>query len=174
MLDIAVSYNRYKFLGNEFLTWLWFAIDNRTAFPEHPDNQPAELHVGNRLVLENYRNEDVERVTIRGDQAGLEEGKLALRKGAVVTEVNLIYKSGHEEWQFTIKGESLNLSGLKTPEVGQIESGEELEGRALESIYLIEKAVALVATTFEKFIQLRIGNSWEGDVVADIRRWIAA
>ena len=27
MLDIAVAYNRYKFLGNEFLTWLWFMIE---------------------------------------------------------------------------------------------------------------------------------------------------
>jgi len=174
MLDVAVSYNRYKFLGNEFLTWLWFAIDNRAALPKGPDGHPAELHIGNRMALENYRNEAVERVTIRGDQAGQEEGKLALRKGAVVTEVNLIYKSGHEEWQFTIKGESLNLSGLKTPEAGQIESGEELEGRALESVYLIEKAVALVGTLYETFIQLRIGNTWDVDVVAGIRRWIAA
>lgn len=27
MLDVSVSYNRYKFLGYEFLTWLWFAIE---------------------------------------------------------------------------------------------------------------------------------------------------
>ena len=174
MLDVAVSYSRYKFLGNEFLTWLWFAIDNRMAIPKNPDTQPTELQVGNRMVLENYRNEAVERVTIRGDQAGLEEGKLALRKGAVVTEVNLICKSGHEEWQFTIKGESLNLSGLKTPETGPVEAGEEIEGRALESVYLIERAVALVSKLYEEFIELRIGDTWESDAAAGIRRWIAA
>ena len=28
MLDVSVSYNRYKFIGHEFLTWLWFMIEN--------------------------------------------------------------------------------------------------------------------------------------------------
>ena len=27
MLDVAISYNRYMFLGHEHLTWLWFAIE---------------------------------------------------------------------------------------------------------------------------------------------------
>lgn len=27
MLDVSVSYDRYKFLGYEFLTWLWFLIE---------------------------------------------------------------------------------------------------------------------------------------------------
>ena len=27
MLDVSVAYNRYKFLGHEFLTWLWFMIE---------------------------------------------------------------------------------------------------------------------------------------------------
>jgi len=43
----------------------------------------------------------VETVTIKGDDAGLEEGLLALRKGAVVSEINLAYKSGEQEWSFT-------------------------------------------------------------------------
>ena len=28
MLDLAVAYNRYRFLGDEFLTWLWYTIEN--------------------------------------------------------------------------------------------------------------------------------------------------
>ena len=31
MLDVAVAYNRFKFLGEEFLTWLWFVIDQDPA-----------------------------------------------------------------------------------------------------------------------------------------------
>ena len=27
MLDIATAYNKYKFLGNDFLTWIWFLIE---------------------------------------------------------------------------------------------------------------------------------------------------
>ena len=28
MLDISIAYNRYKYLGHEFLTWLWFIMEN--------------------------------------------------------------------------------------------------------------------------------------------------
>ena len=28
MLDIATAYNKYKFLGNDYLTWIWFLIEN--------------------------------------------------------------------------------------------------------------------------------------------------
>jgi hypothetical protein len=32
MLDVSVSYNRYKFLGHEFLTWLWFLMEKNRSF----------------------------------------------------------------------------------------------------------------------------------------------
>ena len=32
MLDVAVAYNRFKFLGDEFLTWLWFIIEQDPAY----------------------------------------------------------------------------------------------------------------------------------------------
>ena len=53
------------------------------------------LEIGNRVVLVNQIDEDaLETVTIKGDQAWLEEGLLALQKGAVVTEINLVMRAG--------------------------------------------------------------------------------
>ena len=85
MLDIAVAFNRYRFLGNEFLTWLWFAIDTRGDDP-----LTSRLSLGNRMVLERRQSGNaVESITIKGDDAGLEEAFMALKKGALVT-VNLV------------------------------------------------------------------------------------
>ena len=108
MLDVAVSYNRYKFLGHEFLTWLWFLMEKDPSALKGLEPDLVSLEVGNRIVLENKINGSVESITIEGDDAGLEEGILALRKGAVVTEMNLHYQSGELKWQFTLKGESFN------------------------------------------------------------------
>ena len=90
MLDVSVSYNRYKFIGREFLTWLWFAVDTDHQRLEGLFEDPTSVDVGNRMVLENRQREAVETVTIKGDDAGLEEGRLALRKGAAVTEINIV------------------------------------------------------------------------------------
>ena len=85
MLDLAIAYTRYRFLGNEFLTWLWYLIENEKYFSllksgETESADPFLLGIGNRLVLENRQNEGLETITIKGDDAGLEEGVLALRR----------------------------------------------------------------------------------------------
>lgn len=172
MLDVAVSYNRYKFLGYEFLTWLWFVMEKQPQALREADPDLLSLDVGNRIVLENHRNNTEESITIKGDQAGLEEGTLALRKGAVVTELNLVYKSGSHEWRFSVKGESLHLSGLKTPQTGPVENKEDMEGALLEKLFLYEKALALIHNLYKLFIRLRLAPKWENEVIPQIRKWI--
>ncbi len=174
MLDVAVSYNRYKFVGYEFLTWLWFVMENQPGALSRADDELVSLDVGNRMVLENNRNGAVESITIKGDQADLEEGAVALKKGAVVGELKLVYKSGNHEWRFNLKGESLNISGLKTPPIGSLESKEDIEGAVLEKIFLYEKVFALVNHLYKEFIRLRVSERWEKETVADIRKWIAS
>ncbi|MEW6674051.1 MAG: hypothetical protein AB1427_20345, partial [Thermodesulfobacteriota bacterium] len=156
----------------EFLTWLWFAMETRHGAIKNADPELESLQVGNRIVLENHRNNTEESITIQGDQAGLEEGALALRKGAVVTELNLIYKSGGHEWRFSIKGESLHLSGLKTPQTGPLENKEDLEGAVLEKFFLFEKALALIHNLYAQFMRLRLSGKWKNEVVPQIRKWI--
>lgn len=173
MLDVAISYNRYKFIGHEFLTWLWFVMENQPQVLKQVDNELVSLDVGNRMVLENNRNEEVQSVTIKGDPAGLEEGLLSLRKGAVVTELKLVYKAGNNEWRFGLKGESLNISSLKAPPVGTIERSEDVEGAVLEKVFLYEKIVSLVNNLYKAFIQLRVSDRWDTETVPSIRKWVS-
>jgi len=174
MLDVAVAYNRYKFIGNEFLTWLWFAIDTDQSIFEGVDETITSLEIGNRIVLENSVNDASEIIAIKGDDAGLEEGVLALRKGAVVVEMNLSYKTESQEWKFTLKGENLSFSGLKVPETGPIETKDDIEGIVLEKFYLYEKAVDLLNNLFNHFLGLRINENWNRTTVPQIRKWLQA
>lgn len=172
MIDISVAYNRYKFLGYEFLTWLWFLMEEDPGEIRKADPELLSLDIGNRIVLENRIGDTSEVITIRGDDAGLEEGILALKKGAVVIEMNLLYKSGDYEWRFTLKGESMAMASLKTPDTGKVETKEDLEGAVLEKIYLREKAVSLTDRLFGQFIRLRISKEWDKIMVSSIRQWI--
>ncbi len=175
MLDIAVSYNRYKFLGNEFLTWLWFVIEKESQLVDTPDKDPVLLTIGNRITFENRLSEDSsETITIKGDDAGLEEGVISLRKGSLVTELNLVLKTGDQEWRFNVKGESLNLSTIKHPETAPIETKQDHEGAVLEKIYLYGKAEDFIDHMFKKFIRLRIGSEWNNDILPRMRAWIAS
>lgn len=174
MLDIAFAYNRFKFLGDEFLTWLWFVIENDPGVLKNISPDRSSLETGNRIVLENRQHQAVERVTIKGDDANLEEGILALRKGALVTEINLCFEADDKEWRFTIKGENLNISGFKTPFSGIIETEADVEGAVLEKIYLYEQAIQLVDDLYKNFIKIRVSSQWSTQVVPMIKKWIHA
>jgi hypothetical protein len=174
MLDVSVSYNRYKFLGYEYLTWLWFVIETDHEKIESATANSVILSLGNRVVLENKKKDAVESITIKGDEAGLEEGILALRKGAVVTELNLLFKTGDQDWRFTLKGESLHLAGFKCPKTGAVESKEDLEGAVLEKVYLCEQAIGAMDEVFKLFIGLRVSDAWNNDTVPRMKKWIRA
>ena len=172
MLDVSVAYDRYKFLGHEFLTWLWFIMDVDQTSIVKTNKDMVSLEMDNRIVLENSLDDRVENIRIKGDDAGLEEAKISLQKGGVVTELNFSFKSGDHEWKFNIKGESLNISSLKSPETGKIEKNDDIEGAVLEKIYLYEKVVSLVENLYNQFIYLRISNKWDDDIVPRIKKWI--
>jgi hypothetical protein len=174
MLDLSVSYNRYKFLGYDFLTWLWYAIETDFEGTGGLIDPSARLSIGNRMALENFRTGAVERVVIRGDEAGLEEGRVALKKGAVVTELNLVLTFGEQTWRFSLKGESLSLAGVKPPETGPVDSDTEVEGAVLEKAYLVETVSRAVDRLYRRFIRLRVSPEWSAKTVPAVGGWIRA
>ena len=172
MLDVSIAYNRYKFLGHEFLTWLWFIMEVDPACILKAESDMVSLEVDNRIVLENSFDNRIENIRIKGDEAGFEEAKLSLQKGGVVTELNFSLKTGEHEWKFNIKGESLNISSLKSPETGRVEKKEDIEGAVLEKIYLYEKVVVLVENLYKQFIRIRVSGKWKNETIPLIKKWI--
>ena len=172
MLDLAVAYNRYRFLGDEFLTWLWYIIENDPDVFKSADPDCQSLEVGNRVVFENRKTKSVERISIKGDEAGLEEGRLALRKGALVSEIALIFKTGEYQWQFSVKGESLNVSNLKTPGPALPQSPEEMDDFILEKSHQVDKIIQFLDKIFGSFIRSRVSSKWMSKTVPSIKKWI--
>lgn len=174
MLDIATAYNKYSFLGNEFLTWIWFLIETDHDITTLCGSQdPITLEIGNSISLENnLGDKSKEKITIKGDQAGLEEGTTALKKGAWVTDINLLCKIGEEEYKLSIKGESFNLTGLKTPSMDTSTSEDEIEGMVLEKVFLLSKVTQVIDTLFLKYIEKRISDEWNSNDFQAFKRWI--
>ncbi len=174
MLDIATAYNKYKFLGNDYLTWIWFLIENNHNISSIINSKDIiTLDVGNSIVLENkLGDKSKEKITIKGDQAGLEEGTTPLKKGAFVTQINLICKINEDEYKFTIKGESFNITGLKTPKTEILKNEDEIEGLVLEKAFLGFNIFKVIDTLFLKYIEQRVSDEWNHKGLQDIKHWI--
>jgi hypothetical protein len=171
MLDIAVAYNRYKFLGQEFLTWLWWAIDNQEIGRDTHGEQTATWMVGKRVVVEKRTQETLEKITISGDDPEMDEGMLALTKGGLVAEIHLILMIGNTRWEFTIKGESLSFSNIKSADIAKTSSNQEFEGALLEKVYLVEQIFKAVDNRFAHFLQARLDQDWDKTRL-QIKNWL--
>ena len=174
MLDAAVAYNRYKFLGDEFLTWLWFVIEQDPMIFKDMDPDLTALEIGNRIVLVNRKSKSVERITIKGEDAHFEEGMLALKKGALVAEMSLVYRASEQKWQLSLKGESLNVSSLKTPKTTPPDSPDDLEGAILEKVFLYDKILQFLEKLYKYFIKLRTSDAWKNRAVPLMKTWMQA
>jgi hypothetical protein len=172
VLDISVAYNRYKFVGYEFLTWMWHVIEHDPTQLNNIIQENVNFTIGNRIMLQNAVHDAVETITIKGDDAGLEEGVLALKKGALVTEIHLRVSEEENEWQLTLKGESLNISNFKLPETGQIEKRDDMEGAVLEKFFLYEKVIVWLDAIYVYFLKTRLSPEWNNSVVPQIKKWI--
>ncbi len=174
MLDIATAYNKYKFVGNDFLTWIWFLIETDHNISSLLDSKDiVTFEVGNSIVLENkLGDKSKEKITIKGDQAGLEEGTTALKKGACVTQINLNCKINEDEYKFTIKGESFNITGLKAPKTDISKKEYEIEGLILEKSFFCFKLFNLIDTLFFKYIEKRIADNWNSKGLQELKNWV--
>jgi hypothetical protein len=172
MIDVSVAYNRFKFLGHEYLTWLWYTIETGLYRDFFDPKDNLLFTIGNRGVLENRRSKDVETVTIKGDSADLKEGMVALKKGALVSEINIKIEKDGQPWELTLKGESLSLVNLKTPAVGQSQNLEDLDGAVLEKIFLFDSIFQTMETLYSSFIKVRIQDDWDNKIKESIKKWI--
>jgi hypothetical protein len=173
MFDIAVAYNRYKFLGQEFLTWLWWAIDNQQISTLKHSEETISWMVGKRVVIEKRMDETLEKITISGDDPAMDEGMLALANGGLVAEIHLILMIANTRWEFTLKGESLSYSNIKSADIAKPLSNEAFEGALLEKAYLVEQIFKIIDKNYSDFLQVRLNQDWDKTRL-QIKQWLQA
>lgn len=172
MLDLSVAYHRYRFVGHEFLTWLWYILEKDPKQIEIEKFSDVSARIGNRVVLENTYHQSTETVIIKGEDVGLEEALLSLKKGGMISEMNLIVSSDRQQWQLTVKGEGLTVSGLKILDSMEVESEEDLESALLDRIATCENVMEWLYAVFCIFLKKRLSNDWDRRVVVEMRQWI--
>lgn len=173
MLDIAVAYNKYKFIGYEFLTWIWYLTENDYSLIETTCPEIKMFFIDNKIVIENFKEESSEKITINGDNANLDEGALALRKGSLVTEMKIQLKTSEDkDFKFTIKGESLDISGFGILKHKFSDSPDEVEASVIEKTYFIQVLTSIVDKLFAKYVNLRISDTWKNQELTKLSQWV--
>ena len=160
-------------LGQDFLTWLWYASEYRNGLFETKDGRQFTLRLEQRVSVQGGEGESLETATVSGAMSSLKEARIGLGTGKKVTRALVVLEDDPEEWRVTLKAEDFSFSSLKTPaiEAGKDED-DDPDAKFLEKIYLIERCLDCIDSVYAEFLNLRFSREWPEEI-SRFRSWLA-
>ena len=171
-MDLVDLINTRRFLGSEFLIYLWFRVDCRDGLldVEADDIGRIELIFDDQLTLDAYVAETQRNDLRGGAPAYSEEAVTALRQGKRPTKAKLCVIREGREWTFTFKAETFQLTSVKAPALLTKETVEQF----YERMYLLEELEDVLHALYREFLHVRLTETWEERFVGAIQEWIAS
>jgi len=158
-------------LGQDFLTWLWFASETEEGRFPLEDGPACEIHPGERLVL-SLPDDGRERVVCTTPAVSLHEARTALRRGKRVEEMQLFVKIGENDYSLRLDASLWAFRGLRAPrQLRDPAEEQEADGLFLEKMYFVERVSDCLDAAYRRFLSQRLGAAWEADTLPAIKRW---
>lgn len=148
--------NDRRFLGREFLTWLWYQAETHEGLCGLGQGRSAALAIDRHMHL--VCGFDIGgTVTIRSDApAGSPEAQAALRTGKLPTKMHLLVEAQGEAWGLTLDGLRWDVSGLTFAP----SEDEAPEDRLLNRFMQMREASRVVDGLLRAFLQCRLRGGW--------------
>lgn len=172
-MDVLALMNEKVFLGQEFLTWLWY-VSEELGSVQLADGRLVDVMLGESLVLSPAQGQEGTRVSVRGREASLAEARQALKRGKLVESLRLGLMIDGEEYWLTLEAAELGLKALKLPPTapgGAAPEGQ--EGLALERIFLVDAALRGLEGLLMAYLTQRLADDKGGEVWQTLKAWAA-
>ena len=168
-MNLADLIETRRFLGSEFMMWLWFKSETHDGLMEVEEHGPVEVVYDDRLVLEAYLAE-TERNTLKGGSPAYSpEAKVALQHGKRVSRAKLRIVKDGREWTFTFKAEGMDYTSIKIPSVLSKREDEKF----YERMYLVEELEDIMDRLYAEFLSIRLHEQWHDAMVPAMKEWVA-
>ncbi len=174
LVDLMVE---KRFLGQEFLTWLWWKSEERGGSVALPDDGDITVAFEKHMLLESGEGESSEKLVCTGLQTELQEARTGLQMGKKLEQARIVLGIGSYEYSFTLAGALMEYRNVRLPKTEATEhdgdeNTEAVEGMILERIFLFEELMRIVNTLFGVFLKVRLDVGWR-DELQKIRAWVA-
>jgi hypothetical protein len=166
-MDLLDIIQQKKFLGPEFLTWLWYQSEKHGGVLTIPDQDAVTLWIDDRMELESHDPSDQRNVLRGGAPSTSPEARAALKEHRKASGAKLRIAKGEREWAFQLDAKTLDLKSVKIPALLTSEEDDKF----FERVHLIEELKEVVEALFGRFIKIRTAHEW-GEERADMARWV--
>jgi len=166
-MDLIDLIEQRRFLGGEFLTWLWYRCDTEGGDFELPSIGSLGVSFDDQLVLEAFLAESEQSRLSGASPCHSPEAKTALQSGKRVSKAKLRFLNEDREWVFVVSAADFTFSSVKVPAVLKEE-----DERLLERVSLIDELSEMWAALYQLFLTQRLSDTWT-DLEAAIGGWTA-
>lgn len=176
-MDVLKAMEEKAFWGHEFLTWLWFRSETEEGEFVLPGQQPVNLWIEERLVLESLESESKENILKSGDVARSAEAAAGLAVGKKVTQARFGMARGDVTWTFLLDGATFDVRGMKIPPVtveGEEAEEDEAAATMLLRLSLMRECLDVLDALYREFVELRLSGTWESVTVPAMGKWIGS
>jgi hypothetical protein len=164
--DLAALVEANRFMGREFLLWLWFESEVFETNLAPSKGDPIALWLETELTLAT----DVDETRVKQAMPGAApEAKQALRQGKLPKEARLRAVLNELEYSWKMKADDLAVGVLKVP--AQLKAKDDAYEALYERMRLVELLEVELEALFRDFVALRLGAAWERSVVPEMKRW---
>jgi hypothetical protein len=165
------------FLGQEYLTWLWYLIEDASGSINlnlvNGTKKKLEIWVDDKINLE-ASSARVHRQSLRGGTPSTSlEATAALLSGKTVTELKLGLIIDDQEYSCSLNHKDLNPRSVVLPKMTSTDEGPADEFAWAEA--QLDRLTALLDILdglFHEFINSRITSTWTDLELTRIRSWI--
>lgn len=175
-MDLVDLIAEKRFLGQEFLTWLWWKSEERGGTVDLPGEGDITVVFEKHMLLESGEGESSEKIVCTGLQAELQEARTGLQMGKKLEQARILIGHGNYEYSLTLSGALLEFKNVRLPKTEATENDksdnpEEVEGMILERVFLLEEIIRLVNELFKMFLVIRVSSEWPEEL-QNIRGWV--
>lgn len=155
------------FLGNEFLTWVWFRAETAATI-DLGQGRSVEVEMLGPIALDAHYG-DARALALKGDSpATSPEATTALIQGKKLAKARIKLSREDVDWIATLDAQTFNISGLNVPKAGQLPFDEALNFR-FEYVMEFDR---LLGELFDVFIELRLNEKEWAAEIKQIHAWV--
>ncbi len=171
--EVSVLIREKRFLGQEFLTWLWWKSETGGGRVS-AGGEELGVSFERFILLEDGDPDSPSSLISRGRDADLADAKAGLLQGKKVAKAHLRLGRDGEEWRLTLSAAAFDVSSCRVPKTVSEEEGMlDYAGRVMERVMLLEKGMDVLNLLFELFLSLRLDRGrWEREK-RGFRSWVA-
>jgi hypothetical protein len=170
-MDVLKFLDEKAFWGHEFLTWVWFRVEESGGELEIPGAGPVSLWIEDRIALGSLDTESKENILKDGDVSRSGEAATALRLGKKLLEARFGLARDDREWTLLCKGDTFDLQTVKLPAL-QSEGDDDWQATALIRLSLVRECLDILDALFAQFCKLRLSTAWSSEVLPAMALWI--